>query len=237
MSSGLLISTIAVSILFPLSAFADDTGFFIGANALGGMAFGSSSTTNGGAAFAGGGVVENMTFGETLGAEAHLGYRFSPYLSASFRYQHVQGDVSWDANFPLWGVASRFKGTAISNAIIGSLAYDLPISDATTVQATAGLGVSFNTLSSVVETDKATGSFLADVANKTSISPAALIGAAVLHKITPNATFGLNAAVSYSGDFATGDTRFGNLGVTSITPYKIDRVWRTNLGASMRIEF
>lgn len=236
MASRQLILALAAAACLPLPAFAQDTGFFAGVDVTGGMASGSSSTTDGGAAIGGGGVVDNVDFGETFGVGGHIGYRFSPALSAFISYQHVRGDVSWDANFAKGGI-SGYEGTAISNAVMGNLAYDLALSDATMLRATAGLGLSFNTLSGVVETDKLSGAFLTDVADHTRISPAAQIGAGIEHKFTPNLALGLNASVGYSGGFETGDTRSGNAGITPITPYKIDDVWRASLGASLRMEF
>jgi hypothetical protein len=232
----LLAATIAVS-LFPASARAEDTGFFAGIDVTAGMASGSSSTTNGGAAFAGGGMVDNVKFGATFGIGGHVGYRFSPALSAFISYQHIRGDVSWDADFPLIGAASSFDGTAGSDTVLANLAYDLALSDSTSFTTSAGVGLSFNTLSGVVETDKPTGLFLSDVADHTRVSPTARLGAGIEHRLSSNVVLGLNAAVSYTGGFETGDTRSGNLGVTSITPYKIDDVWRGNLGASMRFSF
>jgi hypothetical protein len=222
---------------FPTCAIAGDSGFFIGLDVTGGMASGSSSTTNGGAAFAGGGVVDNVKFGGTFGGGGHVGYRFSPALSAFISYQYVRGDVSWDADFPHVGAASSFDGTAISNAVLGNVAYDLALSDATSITTSAGVGLSFNTLSKIVETDEPTGQFLSDVADHTHISPMAQIGVGIRQKISPNFVLGLNASVGYTGGFETGSTRSGNLGVTSITPYKIDDVWRANLSASIRLAF
>lgn len=53
----------------------------------------------------------------------------------------------------------------------------------------------------------------------------------------PNATLGLNASLGYTGSFETGDTRSGNLGVTSVGPYKLADVWRADLGVSLRVQF
>lgn len=91
--------------------------------------------------------------------------------------------------------------------------------------------------SSVVETDKGTGLFLADVANHTRVSPAAQIGAGIEYKFSSASLLGLSAAVGYGGGFKTGNTRSGNLGATPINPYKIDDVWRANLGATIRFRF
>ncbi|WP_318912990.1 hypothetical protein [Shinella zoogloeoides] len=113
----------------------------------------------------------------------------------------------------------------------------MPLSEATTLRGTAGLGLTFNTLSGVTETDRGTGSFVSDVADHTKIGPVAQVGAGVWHRITPKAVLGLDALVSYAGGFETGNTRFGNLGTTPINPYEIDRVLRVNLGASIRFAF
>lgn len=220
-----------------MSAFAGEPGFFAGVDVSAGMASGSSSTTNGGAAFAGGGVVANVKFGDTVGIGGHVGYRFDPVWSAFVSYQHVRGHVSWDANFPLFGVASGFAGTAFGNGILANLAYDLALSDRTSLRASTGLGLTFNTLSGVVETDKGSGLFLSDVKDHTRLSPMAQAGAGIRHKITPNAELGFDALVAYTGGFETGNTRSGNLGITPITPYKIDDVWRASLSGSFRLAF
>lgn len=219
---------------------AQDHAVFGGLDILGGMAFGSSSTKNGGGLlplFEGDGVVSNVSFGETVGVGGHVGYRFNPSWSAILSYQHIRGDIGWDATFTNHGGASKFGGDAISNAIIGNIAYERPLSGATALNLRAGLGVSFNRLSGIVETYKPTGEFISDVAGKTKPAPLAQIGAGVHHKLTARATIGLDALLAYTGGFETGDTRKGNLGVTDINPYRIDDVWRANLGASFRLDF
>jgi hypothetical protein len=235
--SSKLILAVVVSLSFPVSALAEETGFFAGVDVFGGTASGSSDTRDGGASIAGGGVVNDVKFGKTIGIGGHIGYRFDPAISAFVSYQHINGDIGWDADFPLFGVSSKFDGTAISNAILGNVAYDLPLSDSTTVGATVGVGITFNTLSDVVEKDEATGSFLADVEDHTKVSPIAQAGISVQHRITPHAVLGLNASFAYTGGFETGDTRKGNSGTTDINPYEIDDVWRASLGASAQYEF
>lgn len=145
--------------------------------------------------------------------------------------------MSWEATFPAIGEASDFAGTAVSDLLLGNLAYEYALSGATTVRLSAGAGVSLNSLSGVVETDVGTGLFLDDVADHTEVSPAAQIGAGIQQKIAPNAVLGLNVSLGYAGGFETGNTRTGNLGVTDINPYKIDDVWRTDLTASLGIAF
>ena len=228
---------VGLALLVPGSAWAGDSDFFAGLDMSGGLASGSSSTTDGGAAFAGGGVVGNVRFDGTVGIGGHVGYRFDPSWSAFVSYEHIRGGVSWDASFPLYGVTSDFDGDATSNVVLGNLAYDWALSDTTTIGANAGLGLSINSLSGIVETDRGTGLFLSDVEDHTHLSPAARLGVGLQHKIAPNVVLGLNAAVSYVGGFETGDTRSGNLGVTAITPYKIDDVWRGSLGASLKVAF
>ena len=221
----------------PAMAVAQDQDLFVGLDLIGGIAGGTSSTKDGGAPFALGGVVDVVTFGTATGIGGHIGYRFDPTLSAFVSYQHLRGDVSWNASFPAIGVTSDFEGKAISDMVLANVAYDVPLSEATAIRGTAGIGLSFNTLTDVVETDRGSGIFLADVARHTEISPAAQVGAGLRHKLASNALLGLDASLAYSGGFETGNTRSGNLGVTDINPYKIDHVWRANLGASIRFEF
>lgn len=227
---------ILVSAAVPASAFAQESGFFIGPDISAGTTQGSSSTKNGGAPFAGGGVVNHLKLGNTVGFGGHAGYKFSD-LSVFISYQHMRGSVSWDADFPAIGEASGYAGYAVTDAVLANVAYDVPLTKALAFKATAGLGVAFNTLSGVVESDKATGDFLSNVGNHTQVSPAAQIGAGLQYKLTPNMDLGLNALVAYTGGFRTADTRTGNLGVTDIVPYKIDNVWRPSLQASFQYRF
>ena len=237
MASRPWIAATVVAAFIPAPALADDTGFFAGLDLSGGAAFGSSGTTDGGAPWAGGGVVGNVKFHGAVGIGGEIGYRFDPALSAFVSYRHSQGGVNWDVDFPAFGIVSGFEGTAASDAVMANLGYDFALSGDTTLRASAGVGLSFNTLSDVVEKDGASGLFLADIAGHTHVSPAAQLGAGIRHRLAPSAILGLDAALSYNGGFATGTTRSGNLGVTPINPYGIDDVWRANIGASLRFEF
>ncbi|WP_322998443.1 autotransporter domain-containing protein [Castellaniella sp.] len=232
----LLILVITAAAL-PATAAAQAPGFFAGLDVSGGIARGSSSTQDGGAAFAGGGVVENVKFGNTTGIGGHVGYQIDPAVSAFISYQYTRGDIDWDAHFPRFGVASSFSGDATSHTILANIAYDWPLSEATTIRATAGLGVTFNTLSGVTEREKPSSAFASNVADHTEAGPTGQLGAAIQHYITPNAMLSLNVSAAYVGAFRTGDTREGNLGVTQITPYEIRDTWRMNLGASVRMRF
>ena len=235
----LFLSAVLVATL-PVAAQAKDQDFFIGVDVLGGVASGSSSTKNGGGVlplFNGDGVVDHVHFGEMIGIGGHIGYRLNPTWSATISYQHFRGDVRWDATFPTYGGASGFDGKATSNVIIGHIAYTRPLSEATSASVKAGLGVAFNRLSKVAETDMASGLFVSDLAAHTKTSPTAQIGLGIEHKLTPGMSVGLDAAFAYAGGFETGNTRSGNLGVTSINPYKIDDVWRGTLGASLKVAF
>lgn len=221
----------------PATAVAEKKQFFAGLEAAGGVATGSSGTINGGAAFAGGGIVNNIKFGETVGIGGHIGYQMSEASSVFLSYQYIKGDVSWDADFPLIGEASAFKGSAISNTIMGNLAYEFPLSNTLSITTSASAGAGFNALSGLVETDKQSHIFLSKVKGHTTIHPIAQIGTGIRYNIAPNAALGINASVAYSGGFETGKTRKGNLGVTSISPYEIEDVWRGNLGVSFTFAF
>ncbi|MGB3276221.1 MAG: autotransporter domain-containing protein [Castellaniella sp.] len=217
-----------------MAANAQEPGFFIGLDTSIGIAHGASGTDNGGG-FGGGGIVENVKFGTTTGIGVHAGYKFDRHLSGFLSYQHVRGNIDWDARFPQFAQTTNFSGTATSNAILVNVAYDWLPSDATTIRATAGVGATFNKLSGV--TEKFGGAFVSDVEDHTETSPIAQIGASIQHYITPKTALGLNATVAYTGGFRTGSTRTGNLGRTDINPYKIDNVWRASLGVYLQTRF
>lgn len=224
----------AAAAALSMAASAQEPGFFVGLDTSVGIAQGSSSTKNGGG-FGGGGVVENIKFGTTTGIGVHAGYKFDHHLSGFLSYQHVQGDIDWDARFPQFAQTTNFSGTATSNAILVNVAYDWLPSDTTTIRATAGVGATFNKLSGV--TERFEGTFVSDVEDHTETSPIAQIGASIQHYVTPKTALGLNATVSYTGGFKTGATRSGNLGRTEINPYEIDSVWRASLGVSLQTRF
>ncbi len=237
MGSRTLAYALIASIIVPTSALAEARGYFWGLDASVGTASGSSSTTDGGAPFAGGGVTSHVKFGSTTGIGAQAGYRIDPDLAVFASYQHIHGHVAWRAHFPLVGASSEFTGKATTQALMVNVSHRWPLSDATSIKARLGLGVAANSLSGMVETDSASGSFLSNPANHTKTSPTALIGASVQHEVTQKTLLGFDISVAHSGSFQTGNTRTGNLGVTSITPYKIDKVWRVNLGASVNMAF
>lgn len=236
-SCRMLLPALVFSASVPASGFAGEPGFFAGLDVSAGMAQGSSDTRDGGAGFAGGGIVDGVKFGNTAGIGGHVGYRLDPSWSVFLSYRYVRGDIRWRAAFPAIGVASRFSGTALNHTVLANVGYEIPLTSATAFQATAGLGVAFNALAGVAETDEATSAFLSDVADHTQASPAARIGLGLRYAATRHATIGLDAALTYVGGFRTGNTRSGNLGVTPITPYDIDGVWRTSLSASAEVRF
>ena len=203
-----------ISAIIPAAAMARESDIFAGLDVFGGIASGVSDTRDGGGnppLFNGDGVVDNVKFGETLGIGGHIGYRIDPAWSAFIGYRHIRGDVRWQATYPSFGVASDFDGTATGDAVMGNLAYKFPLSGTTAARARTGIGVTFNRLSGVVETDKASGQFVADVARHTKASPIAEIGLGLEQSIAARTVITLDASVAYTGGFETGDTRSGNL--------------------------
>lgn len=238
------ISALIIALILPVPVIAENAGFFAGIDASSGIAHGHSNTKNGGGdpinnIPGAGGIVENVKFKEVNGIGAHVGYQFNDTLSAFISYQHIRSKVSWDANFPLFGggVASSFNSTATSNALFGNIACEWALTDLTAIKTSAGLGFTYNTLSSTKEIDKASGLFLSKVASHREISPAMQLAGGLRHKVSPNLTLGIDALIAYMDGFETGDTRSGNLGVTRINPYKIDGVWRASLDASLTFHF
>lgn len=231
----LLALTSVLLAAWPTAGFAENRGVIAGLDIGLGTARGSSKTTDGGAPFAGGGIAGDVEFGTATAIGGHIGYRVDPALSLTLSYRHVRGDIRWSADFPQIGAMSRFEGAAISNVILGNVAYTLPISRAVGVDLGAGAGLTINRLSRVNETDGSTGIFLSQVASRSKIYPAARVAAGMHYWIMPGAALGVDAAFGYAGGFVTGSTRSGNLGITAINPYRIGNVWRADIGASFRV--
>ncbi len=228
-----LLSALIAACLCPGPASAQETGPFAGLDISGGVAGGSSDTTNGGAF--GTGVVGDVEFGETVGIGGHIGYRYTPEFSVSLSYRHIRGDIGWIADYSV--SKSKFEGTATSDVILLGANYDLRLSHATTASFGAAAGLSFNSFRDIVEMTADTRIFGAVVEDHTKLAPAAQIGAGIRHTIAPNVAVSLDATLAYTGGFETGNTRSGNLGVTLITPYGVKDVWRAKLGASIRFAF
>ena len=229
-----------VPALQPAAAATGEQKLFVGLDLSGGIASGSSSTRDGGGVlplFSGDGEVGNVHFDHTIGIGAHAGYRFNPSWSTFLRYRHVHGSVGFDAFYPSFRVASKFKGSANSDAVLGGLIHHHSLSPADSLQLSAGAGLAFNRLYDIVERDRDSGLFVADVASHSRTAFTADIGLGLQHAVAAGTTIGLDLSATYAGGFATGNSRRGNLGVTVINPYGIDNVWRGNLGLSLRQTF
>lgn len=237
MPKHLTASAMILLLFSPTLAAAQESGFFAGLDLSAGAAFGSSTTRDGGAPWAGGGIVDKVSFGALSGVGVRAGYRFDPTFSTFGSLDFLRGDVRWRASYPLFGVQSTFEGAAVSTVIMGNLAGDFALGETTVLRARAGFGLSLNTLADIVETEMATGTFVADVAQRMRVSPAARIGVGIAQQIAPGAEFGIETGLTYVGSFETGDSRTGNLGATAIKPYRIDDVWAANVSASLRVEF
>jgi opacity protein-like surface antigen len=236
-TGGKRLLAVGMFVLLPACACAAESGFFGGIDVSASRMHGSSDTRDGGAAFAGGGVVGNVKFGNAAGIGGEFGYRFDSPWSASIGYQHVRGRIGWEADFPMFDIASRFAGHATGNAIMANVAREFPLSDAVAIRAFAGMGITYNTLSDVVETDVGTEAFLSDVGRHTRTGPVARLGLGIQYRLTRKMLLGLDASYVHAGGFRTADTRSGNLGVTEIVPYRIDRAKRTDLAVSLRRDF
>jgi len=221
----------------PAPAIAGDAHLFSGVDVFGSAVLGSSKTTDGGAPVAGGGIVGNLRFGPAIAIGGHVGYQFDNPFSAFLSYRYTQGDVGWDVSFPRVGVSSGFEGSSISNALLGNVGYQMPLSETTAVTAHAGVGLSINTLSGVTEFDNQTGQFLATLADHSVWSSAAQIGLGIEHEINSSAKLSLGTSLLYLGGFETDAFRTGNLGTTEINPYRLNDVWTTGLNLSLRFEF
>ncbi|MHA3903267.1 hypothetical protein ACTPOE_06780 [Castellaniella sp. WN] len=92
-SCRMLLPVLVLSACVPVSGLAGEPGFFSGLDTSAGMAQGFSGTRDGGASFAGGGIVDDMKFGNTTGIGGHAGYRLDPSWPLFLSYQYIRGDV------------------------------------------------------------------------------------------------------------------------------------------------
>jgi|HigsolmetaAR201D_1030396.scaffolds.fasta_scaffold19256_2 hypothetical protein len=242
MKSAFIFLGAALSCTTPV--FAQEAGFFAGID--GGAAFrsGSSGTTNGGAAYAGGATLTDVKFDDTYLVGGHVGYRFNPRLAAFVSYEHIAGDVSWTADFANPTSSSTFlSGEAVSDVIMANVAYRYALADATALNFGAGVGISINKLKGVTEFVR--GSSYAEVAGdtKTGLAARAMIG--VEHQLSNAVSFGANIALAYFDGFTTGDERFipaaaiipGLSPTEAIGPYEIDDVWGGTVSAFIKVQF
>ena len=230
---------LAVAVLAAATASpARGESLFSGFDVSGGLAWGGSDTTDGGAAVAGGGTVHDVAFGSGIGLGGHLGYRLTSDFAVTLSYHYLQADVFWRADYALAGVGdSNFAGRAASHVLMGSGIFTHALSDATALELRGGLGVALNSLSNVEEIHAPDGQFLAVISEERQVSPAAEIAVGLSHAISPTMFLALETSATYVGDFSTGDTRTGNLGVTDIGRYSINDVWHGKVGAALRVDF
>lgn len=230
------LAMVAVVALLPCAALAETTGFFAGAEAIGGLAHGSMRTTDGGAPGFDG-VARDLRLGNVYGAGGEIGYRFDNQFGLAIAYMHTRGSVSWEAAFQLAPITSGYRGTASSDAVMARAYLDVPIDGRTSVGLKGGLGLALNTLSSVVETNVPGGEFLAVLGDRTVVGPAAEVGLSMSHALARNGMLSLGGTFAYVGGYATGETRQGNLGTTAINPYTIDSVWHARINAKLAMRF
>jgi hypothetical protein len=86
------------------------------------------------------------------------------------------------------------------------------------------VGVGFNTLSGVVETNKPTGEFLADLADHTKTDIIARVGLGLRHRIAQNVVVGLDGSIAYVGGFETGNTPLRDRRCLARKPQRFDQI-------------
>ncbi len=143
-------SAIAFSMIACASAEAADGDWFVGVD--GGFVWleGTSDTTNGGAAFGGGGTVSQVDLDSATTYGGLLGRRIGGGWALAVSYDHVDADVSFIANYAaLPGSPSAFSGEVDSDVVMLNAIYSAPLSLSNprwSIHVGAGVGVALNTM-------------------------------------------------------------------------------------------
>jgi hypothetical protein len=231
-------SVLALSLIASPHAVAADGDWFVGAG--GGFAWleGGSDTTNGGAAFGGGGTVSNVDFDSATTYGALLGRRIGGGWALALSYDHVDADVSFIANFAAApGFPSAFAGEVDSDIVMLGLIYAAPLSTTNprwSYHVGAAAGVAFNTMA--VTEDFFPFNGVADQTlaegDNTSFAARGTVGLGY----ALDECWGLHASASVFtlGDFETGATR--SPPVSAITPYEVD-AWGYGLTLGVTARF
>ncbi|MEQ1755525.1 MAG: outer membrane beta-barrel protein [Micropepsaceae bacterium] len=232
-----LTSVSLAAVAFSATANAEGTNWYAGIQ--GGVVWlqASSDTTNGGAAFGGGGTVHNEDFDTGTSVGVFLGHRYSDNWSLALSYDHVSADVSYDVSY-VFAAPSRFEGTADSDLVLLNAIYSTPWGDAGTrwgFTASAGLGVAFNSLNDVTEDftvfNGVADRFLAD-GDETQFAARGTLGAT--YALDECWALHAEGSVFTLGTFSTGSSRTAPLDL--ITPYEID-AWGYGLSAGVVARF
>ena len=207
-----------------------------------GMAWpeGDSDTTDGGAAFAGGGIVEDVELDRGGIYGAAFARRIAERWAVALEYDRVTADVAYAARYPTLGdVVDPFRGEAASDALIVSGRYTLPLGDASrwSLGFGLGVGVAFNSLEDVEEefvpSDGIPDAFLED-GDETDF--AARAAARSSYRIADRWSVFGEATALRLGQFSTGDARTLPGGASEpIEAYELE-VWTATftLGAGYR---
>lgn len=164
---------VACWLAVPGVALAQDTGFFVGIDAIGSVGHGTPTTTTAGAYAGGGGSLSDIRFGSALNLGGHVGYRFEGPLSVSISYQHLASSIAWTTHFKKYNDTTFMEGTAQSDVVLFNLGLDLLSSESTTIGASVGLGLAHNQLFEIAETTLAPGGYGATIHPGQSTSLAA----------------------------------------------------------------
>jgi hypothetical protein len=220
---------------FPSAAFAADDAFFFAVEGVHHWRHGSSNTVDGGSPTVNGGAVKDVKFSDANGIGASFGYRLDPQWSIFASYQYVKSDISWWVDFT---TASdfKFRGEAESHLSLLNVAYNFDLTERTSLEAAAGLGLSINKLDKLTEMTSATSAWVANHHGSTQHDFAGQISAAVNHQFTDNLSFQVKGNIGYTGRFATKDFRTSS-SIQAINPYVIDDVWSASIGASLKLSF
>lgn len=231
-------SALALSLIASPNAVAADGDWFVGVG--GGFAWleGSSDTTNGGAAFGGGGTVSNVDFDSASTYGALLGRRVGGGWALALSYDHVGADVSFIANFAAApGLPSAFAGEVDSDIVMLNAIYSAPLSTGNprwSIHAGAAAGVALNTMSVTEDFFPFNGVPDQTLAEGDNTSFAARGTLGIGYALDECWALHGSASIFTLGDFETGATR--SPPVSPITPYEVD-AWGYGLTFGLTARF
>ena len=216
--------TLSVSLLAVASAGAADNDWFVGID--GGFAWleGGSETTNGGAAFGGGGTVSQVDFDDAVTYGALLGRRIGDDWALAVSYDHVDADVSFIANYTaLPGSPSSFAGDVDSDVLMLNVIYSASLSSVDprlSIHVAAGAGATWNTMAVNEDFTPFDGVPNRTIAEGDNTSFAARGTLGMSYAVDERWALHGSASIFSLGDFETGDSR--SPPVQPIVPYEVD---------------
>lgn len=194
----------------------------------------SSDTTDGGAAFGGGGTVLDPELGSNLGLSLTYGIRLSAREDFVISAGYSRSSIDWRTRFAAVSGDALMSGQASSVTLMAGLRRAVPAFDGGYLETL--FGVSRNTISNLEEASM-TGAVYADIYPESVFSPAARIAVGRDFKVSRRTQASIFGAATYLGDFSTANTRIYSDADQTITPYRFQNAVTYGVGFQIEMSF